>query len=64
MKIRALESFSGALTMYKGEVIDYDNKPVVDDLLRCKYVEEVKKDDTPATKAKRSVRKNDSKSSN
>lgn len=42
MKIRALESFSGALTMIKGEETEYNNNVVLQDLLQAKYIEEVK----------------------
>lgn len=51
MKIKALTSFSGALTMHKDEVIEYDNRVVLDDLLQAGYIVEVK--DTP----KRGVKK-------
>lgn len=57
MKIKALISFSGALTMAKGEVREYGNKEVISDLVRAGYVEEVK--ETP----KRSV-KNEGKRDN
>lgn len=39
MKIRALCSFSGRITMAKGEVRDCGNEYVVNDLLRAGYVE-------------------------
>lgn len=39
MKIRALTSFSGMLCMAKGEVIEYDNKSVLDDLISAGYIE-------------------------
>lgn len=45
MKIKALTSFSGALTMHKDEVIEYDNKVVLDDLLQANYIVEI--EDTP-----------------
>lgn len=57
MKIRALVSFSGALTMAKDEVRDYDNEIVLSDLMNAGYVEEIK------TTPKRSV-KNESKRDN
>lgn len=50
MKIKALVSFSGAFSMYKGEVRDYDNKIILNDLLLAGYVEEVKENTKKATK--------------
>lgn len=41
MKIRALTSFCGALTMAKNEVLDCDNEVIVQDLLSAGYVEAV-----------------------
>lgn len=54
MKIKALTSFSGALTMSKGQEMEYNNKVILQDLLQAGYIEEVK---TP----KEGVKKNDSK---
>jgi uncharacterized membrane protein YukC len=42
MKYRALESFSGALSMHVGEVRDLNNKDIIKDLLKAKFIEEVK----------------------
>lgn len=42
MKIRAPEKLTSALSMYKGEVRDFDDKYIIKDLLRAKYIEEVK----------------------
>lgn len=42
MKYRALENFSGALSMHIGEEKELTNKAVIKDLLRAKYIEEVK----------------------
>lgn len=39
---RALVSFSGVISMYKGEVREITNKEVIKDLLQAKYIEEVK----------------------
>lgn len=39
MKIRALVSFAGAFSMYKGEVRECSDKATLQDLLRAKYVE-------------------------
>lgn len=41
MKIKALKSFSGLLSMSKGEVINCNRRDVVNDLLKAGYVEEV-----------------------
>jgi hypothetical protein len=43
LKATALVSFSGIVTMSKGEVKEIPNKEIYQDLLRAKYVEEVKK---------------------
>ncbi len=42
MKYRALVSFSGALSMHQGEVRELNNKATIKDLLKAKYIEEVK----------------------
>lgn len=42
MKIKALVSFSGAFSMYKGEVGECNDKVILKDLLQAKYIEEVK----------------------
>ena len=44
MKIKALVGFAGVLTMKKGEILEYGDKAVLQDLLKAKYIEEVKKD--------------------
>lgn len=43
MKIKALCSFSGVLSMVKDEEKECDNEYVVNDLLRAGYVEAVEK---------------------
>lgn len=43
MKVRALLSFCGTVSMGRGEVADVTDKAVLDDLLQAGYVEEVKK---------------------
>lgn len=43
MKIRALCSFAGVLSMVKNEEKECDNEYVVNDLLRAGYVETVEK---------------------
>lgn len=50
---KALKTFSGAISMVKGEVRDIDNAEVVNDLLRAKYIvdlEEKRKTTKKATK--------------
>lgn len=44
MKVKALISFSGLISMSKGEVRDIANKEIYEDLLKAKYVEKVKTD--------------------
>ena len=41
MKVRALISFTGIVSMCKGEEREVADKRVLKDLLNCKYVEEV-----------------------
>lgn len=41
MKVKALVSFSGAFSMYEGEVRECSDDSTLQDLLRIKYVEEV-----------------------
>lgn len=45
MKIRALISFSGNISMCKGEERECSNKAILSDLLKAGYIEEVKKGD-------------------
>lgn len=42
MKVKALVSFSGLVTMQKGEEKEIANKEIYEDLLKAQYVEEVK----------------------
>ena len=42
MKVKALVSFAGAFSMYKGEEKECKDKSILQDLLSCRYVEEVK----------------------
>jgi hypothetical protein len=44
MKIKALVSFAGAFSMYKGEVKEYGDEAVLQDLLKAGYIEEVKEE--------------------
>lgn len=58
MKIKALVSFSGAFSMYKGEIKECSDNAILQDLLQAGYVEEVKE------KPKKEVKKNAGKSNN
>lgn len=42
MKIRALVGFAGSISMFKGEVREYNDKVVLSDLLKARYIEEIK----------------------
>lgn len=42
MKVRALVSFAGAFSMYKGEEKECSDKAILRDLFKAKYIEEVK----------------------
>jgi len=41
MKVKALISFSGIVTMHEGEIKDIENKEVLTDLLKARYVKKV-----------------------
>lgn len=41
MKVKALVSFSGAFSMYKGEVRECSDKAILQDLLNAGYIEKV-----------------------
>lgn len=58
MKIKALVSFSGVFSMYKGEIKEYSDNAILQDLLQAGYVEEVKE------KPKKDVKSNESKRNN
>lgn len=58
MKIKALVSFSGAFSMYKGEIKECSDKAILQDLLQAGYVEEVKE------KPKKDVKSSESKRNN
>ena len=60
MKIKALVSFSGRLSMAKGEIGEYSDKTVLSDLLSAGYIEEVK-ETAEAPKRKRGVKADESK---
>lgn len=53
---KALVSFSGKVSMSKGEVREIKDNVIVEDLLRARYIEEVKptkKDEVKPTKKKK-----------
>lgn len=56
MKIKALTSFTGALTMCIGQEMECNDTVILQDLLQCHYVEVV--EDAPNVKG---VKKNESK---
>ena len=58
MKIMALKSFCGTLTMTQGEVREYSDETVLSDLLKAGYIEEVPAEQSSRRKA---VKKNESK---
>lgn len=41
MKVKALKSFSGAISMYAGEVRDIQTQAILDDLIEAGYIEPV-----------------------
>lgn len=41
MKVKALKSFSGAISMYKGEIRDIQTQAILDDLMAAEYIEPV-----------------------
>ncbi len=47
---KALLSFSGLISMSKGEVREIEDKEIVKDLLQAKYIEEIKKETKKETK--------------
>lgn len=44
MKVKALVSFAGAFSMYKGEEKACNDEVILLDLLKARYVEEVRED--------------------
>ena len=51
MKVKALQSFTGVLTMQKGKIADCDDEVVVRDLLEAGYVELVETNNKPDTES-------------
>lgn len=61
MKVEAVISFCGVLSMAKGEVREYSNEAVLADLISAGYVKEIKEETEPKKGTpKRSVKKNES----
>lgn len=56
MKVKALKTFSGAVSMYKGEIKEITDKYILNDLTKVGYIE--------PSAPKRSVKKNESKRDN
>lgn len=54
MKVRALRSFSGSVSMSRGQEREIQDEYIVKDLLRAGYVEETEKTQTTAEKKKKS----------
>lgn len=52
MRIRAIENFSGLISMSKGEERELDNEPLLNDLLKAGYIVEV----APVQPKKRGVK--------
>ena len=50
MKIEAMASFCGALSMSKGEIRDYSVEPVVSDLMEAGYIREISEKTAEKTK--------------
>lgn len=62
MKIIALKSFCGTLTMAQGEVREYGNETVLSDLLKARYIKELSEEIPAEQSSKRkAVKKNESK---
>ena len=47
---KAIKSFSGLISMSKGEVREIKDKEIVKDLLQANYIEEIKKEAKKETK--------------
>ena len=56
MKVKAIVSFSGAVSMGLGEVREIKDKAILKDLLNAGYIEEVDKE-PPVEKAKKATKK-------
>ena len=58
MKYRALKSFSGLITMRKGEAKEIKDKHIVEDLLNAGYIEPIEKPKTSSQKPLKGGNKN------
>ena len=64
MKIRALKSFCGTLTMAQGDEREYSDETVLSDLLKAGYIEEIIEEIPEEQPSKRkAVKENESKRS-
>lgn len=50
MRVRALTSFAGRISMSKGEVMEVKDKTILQDLLHAGYITEVKAETKPVQK--------------
>lgn len=58
MKVKALNGFSGIISMHKGEIRNIDNEKVIKDLISAGLIEEI------TSKGKKVVTENEIKSNN
>ena len=66
MKVRALVSFSGKISMFPGQIIDLSDKELIDDYSRAGFIEileteELEKNEEKPAPADEAVIKNESK---
>lgn len=62
MIVKAKCNFAGALTMIEGEVKEYNNQVVLQDLIKAGFIEEVEPEDQVYKKtSSKGVKKNESK---
>lgn len=64
MRIRAVENFSGSISMSKGEERELDNELLLMDLLKAGYIEEVETAKVAPVQPKKRGAKDESKSGN
>jgi hypothetical protein len=60
MKVEALKSFCGTISMSEGEIREYSNEAVLADLLSVGYVQEVRAEPEKKRTAKTGVSKDES----
>lgn len=56
MAYRALKSFSGLVSMVKGEVREIEDEYIVKDLLRCGYIADLGEKQKAAAKSSKSTK--------